>query len=102
MLAHSWVPWRGVLRGTCFHDMVLPPSSTAINPHTPAVQLKKFYRTCSALDVFLKASLVGLSTSDRILTSYERDLCQKAPLGARPTLRQREAFFLLSVSDSYK
>ena len=36
----------------------------------PAVQFKKFYRTCSAMGVFLISRLVGLSTSDRILTSY--------------------------------
>ena len=33
----------------------------------PAVQFKKFYRTCSAMGVFLISRLVGLSTSDRIL-----------------------------------
>ena len=43
----------------------------AINPHNPAVQFKTFYRTCSAVDVFLTASRVGLSTSDRILTSSD-------------------------------
>ena len=37
-----------------------------------AVQFKKFYRTCSAMDVFLTSRLVGLSTSDRILTSYQK------------------------------
>ena len=37
----------------------------------PAVQFKKFYRTCSAMGVFLISRLVGLSTSDEILTSYE-------------------------------
>ena len=35
-----------------------------------AVQFKTFYRTCSAMRVLLMAGLVGLSTSDRILTSY--------------------------------
>jgi hypothetical protein len=39
----------------------------------PAVQFKKFYRTCSAMGVFLISRLVGLSTSDRILTSYALD-----------------------------
>ena len=38
----------------------------------PAVQFKKFYRTCSAMGVFLISRLVGLSTSDRILTSYQK------------------------------
>src|SRR5215831_4472000 len=42
----------------------------AINRHSPAVQFKKFYRTCSAMGVFLMAGFVGLSTSDRILTSF--------------------------------
>jgi hypothetical protein len=38
-----------------------------------AVQFKTFYRTCSAMRVLLMAGLVGLSTSDRILTSYAID-----------------------------
>jgi len=38
-----------------------------------AVQFKTFYRTCSAMGVLLMAGLVGLSTSDRILTSYAID-----------------------------
>ena len=35
-----------------------------------AVQFKKFYRPCSAMGVLLMAGFVGLSTSDRILTSF--------------------------------
>jgi hypothetical protein len=62
--------WRRVLRGV-FPTTVLrePPEKRSI-AIAPAVQFKKFYRTCSAMCVFLMSRLVGLSTSDRILTSY--------------------------------
>ena len=46
-----------------------PPEKPSIAIAT-AVQFKTFYRTCSAMRVLLMAGLVGLSTSDRILTSY--------------------------------
>ena len=47
-----------------------PPEKPSIAIAT-AVQFKTFYRTCSAMRVLLMAGLVGLSTSDRILTSYD-------------------------------
>jgi hypothetical protein len=73
MLARHTESCREALRGPCSHDIIPQLPCIAINPHNPAVQLKTFYRTCSALDVFLRASFKGLSTSDRILTSYAID-----------------------------
>jgi hypothetical protein len=56
------------------HNKVFSPMTLPLEPPerrsiaiAPAVQLKKFYRTCSAIGVFLTSRLVGLSTSDSIL-----------------------------------
>jgi hypothetical protein len=49
--------------------LLKPPEKRSITI-TPAIQFKKFYRTCSVRCVCLIAGFVGLSTSDRILISF--------------------------------
>jgi hypothetical protein len=93
MLTHPRVPWRGVLRGTCSHDVVLPPPLRSYQSPYPRGSAQEILSDMLSIERLSQGQPCGLSTSDRILTSYGIDfsatLLRKEFLN---TCRKRNAF----------
>jgi len=55
VLARHRVSCPSALRGSCSHHRLPPPPCAASTPHNPTGQCQTCSRTCSAVDVFLRA-----------------------------------------------